>query len=478
MSGKQPPEKPLAVNDFNPYLRGPYRPVSRELDASELPVTGEIPKELSGAYFRNGPNPLIQPEGMHHWFDGDGMIHAVHLDAGQASYCNRYVLSDDHMAERAGTLSKQGIMYPAKADSQPTYYKDTANTDVIVHNGELLALWYVSGQPIRMHPKTLETLRTETFTGKLPKNLSAHSKVDPVTGELVFFDYQLFDPYYSLGVVSADNELTHFTDIEMPGPRLPHDMAITQNYALLMDLPVVLTDSAIKSRRWNIHFDPKLSTRFGVIPRNGQGNEVRWFEFDPCYIYHVINAWEQGDEVVLQACRFVDNGRPLDQRFGPYASMVDVLALRAHIYCWRMNLKTGETSEHQVDDTVSEFPVINLAYTGKANRYGYLATIPDTSTQVFDGLMKFDFDRSYGQTWRFPEHCFGSEPAFAPSIGATQEDQGYLVSIMTNVLDETSSLVILDAQDMAQGPVAEVHLPQRVPLGFHGTWANSHEMAT
>ncbi len=464
------------LNDFNPYLKGPYRPIERELSAAQLPVTGEIPADISGAYFRNGPNPVNPPHGMHHWFDGDGMIHAVHLRGGSASYSNRYVVSPDHQADRDGSLKKTGIMQPASFDGSTTHYKDTANTDVLVHHGELMALWYVSGQPVRLDPHTLETLGVDTFGGKLPKNISAHSKVDPATGELVFFDYQLFEPSYSLGVVSSANELTHFTDIQLPGPRLPHDMAITRNYAVLMDLPVVLTDQALKAKRWNIHFDPALNTRFGVIPRNGDGSQIRWFDFEPCYIYHVINAFEEGDEVVLQACRFLDNGRPLDPRFGPYAGMVDVLALRAHIHCWRMNLETGETREYQVDDTVSEFPVINIAYTGKPSRYGYLATIPDTSTQVFDGIMKYDFQQSVGHSWRFPSNCFGSEPAFAPRINGQSEDDGYVVSIMTNVLDETSSLVILDAGDMAGGPVAQVHLPQRVPLGFHGTWANTSEM--
>ncbi|MEM7704604.1 MAG: carotenoid oxygenase family protein [Pseudomonadota bacterium] len=467
----------LDLNSYNPYLHGPYRPVERELDISELPVTGELPTDFAGAYFRNGPNPLTMPSGMHHWFDGDGMVHGVYLEDGQARYVNRYVVSADFEADRTGHLEKGGIMYPATSDGTPTTYKDTANTDILVHNGELMALWYVSGQPVRLNARTLDTIRTETFAGKLPKNVSAHSKVDPATGEFLFFDYQLFEPRYSFGVVSSDNRLTHFTDIELPGPRLPHDMAITENYAVLMDLPVVLTDKALKAKRWNIHFDPKLNTRFGVLPRNGSGSKIRWFEFDSCYIYHVINAWEEGDEVVMTACRFLDNGRPLDNRFGPYAGMVDVLALRAHVYMWRMNMKTGETREIQLDDTVSEFPVINLGHTGKASRYSYLATIPDTSTQIFDGVMKFDFETKTSETYRFPLNCYGSEPAFAPRKNAGTEDDGYVVSIVTNTVDDTSALLVLDAKDMAAGPVAQVHLPQRVPLGFHGTWANSHEMA-
>ncbi|MEM9529939.1 MAG: carotenoid oxygenase family protein [Pseudomonadota bacterium] len=464
------------LNELNPYLHGPYRPVHREVAAGKLPVTGELPTDVSGAYYRNGPNPRSAPLDLHHWFDGDGMLHAVSLDNGEAEYRNRYVRSADFKADEAGELTKGGIMRPAVADTTPTFYKDTANTDVIIHNGQLLALWYVSGQPVRLDPRTLETVRTETFSGRLPGNVSAHSKVDPATGEFLFFDYQLYEPRYSYGEVSADNELTHFTEIALPGPRLPHDMAITENYAVLMDLPVVLTEGALANHSWNIHFDPKLATRFGVVPRGGSDEDVRWFEFEPCYIYHVVNAWEEGDELVLHCCRFLDNGRPLDHRFGPYAGMVDVLALRAHLYCWRMNLKTGATSEGPVDDAIGEFPTINLDVTGRPSRYAYLATIPDTSTQVFDGIMKYDYERGAASTLKFPANCFGSEPAFAPRVDAAGEDDGYVVTIVSNVLEDTASLWVMDAADLAAGPLAQVHLPQRVPLGFHGTWAKTTQM--
>jgi carotenoid cleavage dioxygenase len=464
------------VNDFNPYIRGPYAPVIKEVTALDLKVTGEIPRDIHGGYYRNGPNPLARPTDMHHWFDSDGMLHGVYFENGKAEYRNRFIRTSDFEADRQGMLNKSGIMHPAIFDNSTTCFKDTANTDIICHNGELMALWYVSGQPVRLDPRTLETLRTETFGGKLPKNVSAHSKVDLNTGEFVFFDYQLYDPFYSFGIVSKNNELTHFTDIELPGPRLPHDMGLTENYAILMDLPVVMTDAAIKNKTWNIHFDPKLNTRFGVIPRNGQGTVIKWFEFSPCYIYHVVNAWEEGDEVVMYACKFVDNGRPLDRRFGPYATMVDVLALRAELACWRMNMKTGATKEYIVDQTISEFPVVNLSYTGRKTRYSYHATIPDTSTQLFDGLIKYDLETGSNETHKFPANCFGSEPAFVPRENPRSEDDGYVVTFITNAVEETSSLLILDAQNITAKPLAEVHIPQRVPLGFHGTWASHAEM--
>ena len=465
------------LNDLNPYLQGAYAPIKEEITATELKVKGEIPRDFAGAYYRNGPNPYADPAGMHHWFDGDGMLHAIHFEDGKAEYRNRYVRSVDFDAERASRLEKGGIFEPATNDGSTTGYKDSANTDVVMHNGELMALWYISGQPVRLDARTLETVRSENFAGSLPKNVSAHSKVDLQTGEFLFFDYALYEPWYSFGVVDKNNNLSHFTQVELPGPRLPHDMAITENYAILMDLPIVFTDKGLQNKVWTIHQDEKLPTRFGVIPRKGEGIETKWFEFPACYIYHVINAWEEGDNVVMYCCKMIENGRDLPKQFGPYAPMVNVLALRAVVTKWTMNMKTGECKEEQLDDEISEFPVVNLGLVGRKTQYSYNASIPDTETQVFDGILKYDLGTGSYVKHRFAEHDFGSEPAFAPRLNAKSEDDGYVITFVTNGETGQSKALILDAQNMSDAPLAEVEIPQRVPLGFHGTWANAAEFA-
>lgn len=465
------------LQSLNPYLLGPFAPIADEIAVADLRVDGEIPKDIDGAYFRNGPNPRVPPKGLHHWFDGDAMLHALYLEGGKASYRNRYVRSRDFCDDERGALKRGGIFSRARDDGGATVYKDTANTDIVCHAGKLTALWYISGRPVRVDPLTLETIGEESFGGRLPGNISAHSKVDPKTGEFVFFDYALYEPWYAYGVASAQNELLHFTQIDLPGPRLPHDMAMTENHVVLMDLPVVFTEAGIREKLWRIHTDPKLPTRFGVLPRRGDGRAVRWFEFDPCYIYHVVNAWEDGDEIVLFCCKYVDNGRPLDPEYGPYAPMVNVLALRAVLTEWRMNLKTGAKKERQVDDAISEFPVINLAYTGRKNRYSYHVAIPDLPTQLFDGLYKYDLSTGKRTKHCFAPNYFGTEPAFAPRDGAKSEDDGYLVTFVANADTGASEALIIDAQDFAGPPLARIHIPQRVPLGFHGTWANRSEMS-
>jgi carotenoid cleavage dioxygenase len=361
-----------------------------------------------------------------------------------------------------------GIFSPSRAVSgRRTVYKDTANTDVIVHNGRLLALWYISGQPVAVDIATLETMGVEDFGGKLPRNVSAHSKTDFATGELVFFDYALYEPKMSFGTVSADNRLVHFQEIDLPGPRLPHDMGLTENYVILHDLPVVFTESAIRNRMWQIHV-ANQPTRFGIVPR--RGGAVTWFEFPTCYIYHVINCWEEGDDVVMAACKMVPNGYAPDAAYGPYAPMVTVLALRAQPFLWRMNLKTGKGTESQLDDALSEFPVVNLDHAGRKTRWSYHVVMDDHVEQRFSALRKYDLSTGRYEQHDFPPGVYGSEPAFAPSSG--REDDGWIVTI-TSSLDGNSEALVIDPGNFTGPPVARIKLPQRVPAGFHATWAKA-----
>jgi carotenoid cleavage dioxygenase len=463
-----------ALNDLNPYLNGLYAPVREEVTARKLDVVGEIPKDLYGAYFRNGPNPLTPPKGMHHWFDGDGMIHGIWFENGEARYANRYIRTPDFEAERCGFEPMPGIFEPARQiGDRRTVYKDTANTDLVFHDGRLLALWYISGQPMAIDASTLDTTGIETFSGALLRNVSAHSKVDPVTGEFVFFDYALYEPKMWVGTASKDRQLTHFQEIALPGPRLPHDMGLTEHYAILHDLPVIFTEQGMKNRMWQIHIADQ-PTRFGVVPR--AGGEPKWFEFPGCYIYHVINAWEEGDDVVMAACKMVPNGYSPDPKaHGAYAPMVQLLALRAQPFIWRMNMKTGRGSEERLDERLSEFPVVNLDYLGRSTKFSYHVVMDDHVEQRYSGLLKYVLTTGDAIAHEFPKGVYGSEPAFAPRVDSRGEDDGYIITFVTD-LGGRSEAHIIDARNFSAPPIARVKLPQRVPAGFHGVWAPGHEI--
>jgi carotenoid cleavage dioxygenase-like enzyme len=482
-------EQPLLVartadtGEANPYLLGVYAPVGTEIDAGDLQVIGEIPKDLNGVYLRNGPNPRFAPEGRYHWFDGDGMIHAVHLENGKARYRNRWIRTKAFEAESAaGKALWTGVMESPQGNPFGNAHglglKDNANTDLIFHRGRVLATWYLCGSPYAVDPLSLETLGAEDFLGTLVGDMMAHPKVDEATGELFWFDYGPCPPYLRYGVISADGEVVNTTEIELPGPRLPHDMAITEHYAVLMDLPLVQDLEAAKLGRHKLHFDRSMPSRFGVMPRYGNGSQIRWFEASPCYIYHVVNAWEDGEEVVLDVCR-VQKPAPRPDAHTPLAKMLSYLRLDAQLHRYRFNLRTGGCREAPLDDDNTEFPTVDARGVGRRNRYSYTVHISPESTLKFDGLVRHDNLAGSKTEYRFGPGRWGSEAPFAPREGASVESaDGYLVTFVQDEREGRSELDIFDAADLAAGPVARVLLPQRVPLGFHATWVRADQLDT
>ncbi|MEO1038584.1 MAG: carotenoid oxygenase family protein [Pseudomonadota bacterium] len=468
----------------NDYLRGLYAPIEAETTADALEVIGEIPADLCGAYLRNGPNPMFAPRSKHHWFDGDGMVHTLAFKDGSASYRSRYVRTPHFEANlAAGREQWPGYMGHPDPNAPPGagsdgWLKDSANTDLIAHNGEVLALWYQAGVPVRIDPRTGETLGPQTFGGALKRQVSAHAKTDPETGELFFFDYNTKPPFMTYHVVSKDGEMINEVEIDVPGPRLPHDMALSARYAILHDLPLFWDPELLQRGVHKVTFYPDMPARFGVLPRYGSTEELRWFEAEPCYLYHVTNTYEDGDWLIMEGCRVTDPCPESQPGSGVYARMKAFLLLKARFHRWKFNLKTGETREEWLDDRNAEFPTINMDVHGQPSRYSYHVTIPThRDTMVFDGLIKYDTRTGASQQMRFAEGWCGSESPFAPRLnGSGAEDDGYLVSFLTHEADGRSEVHILDASDIEAEPVARVKLPVRVPAGFHSTWMSGAEL--
>ncbi|MGH2829541.1 MAG: carotenoid oxygenase family protein [Actinomycetota bacterium] len=466
------------AHEDNPYLAGIYAPVHQEVVAEDLEVVGEIPHDLNGVYIRNGPNPAFAPRGRYHWFDGDGMLHAVRFQNGSASYRNRWIRTRAYGREQeAGGVLWSGIMEPLTANPKDLPMKDSANTDIVYFRNRVLALWYLCGEPYEIHPLTLDTDGAGDWGGTRLCTVSAHAKVDELTGELFFFDYGPRPPYMRYGVVGPAGSITHFQEIALPGPRLPHDMAITQNYAILMDLPLVNDPQAMREGRHKIVFDRGTPARFGVIGRHGRGDQIRWFEASPCYVYHSVNAWEEGDEVVLDVCR-VTRPAPPGEALGPLARMLAYLRLDAQLYRYRFDMRTGATREEYLDDEDVEFPTMNLGLLGKPSRYAYTMRISPNPTFMFDGIVKYDMGKQSSERYPFGEARWGSEAPFAPRPNAVAEDDGYLVSFVHDENTGRSEVVILDAANIAAGPVGRVLLPVRVPLGFHALWVREDQLGS
>ena len=342
----------------HPYLSGPWTPVHEEVSVDELEVIeGEVPADIDGIYLRNTENPIHQPLGRHHPFDGDAMIHQVDIRGGKVSYRNRFIRTHCFEAEQiAGQSLWGGLMDPKGTSKRPGFgahggLKDTGSTDVIVHAGVAYATFYQCGEAWMVDPVSLENL------GKAPwgplDGVSAHPKVDEETGEMMFFNYSVHAPYMHYGVVDRSGKLVHYVPIPLPGPRLPHDMAITKNWSILNDMPLFWDQEALKKDIHAARMHDGVPTRFALIPRHGQPEDIRWFEASPTYVLHWTNAYEAKnkngeDEVVLEGY-FQDKPMPDPlEEFGRYAHMmayVDEHSFQPRMHRWRFNLSTGETSE-------------------------------------------------------------------------------------------------------------------------------------
>ncbi len=471
----EPPDRPSWVDRIeNPYLHGIHAPTVHETTAVALEVEGELPSELYGAYVRNGPNPVHPPANLYHWFDGDGMVHAVHFQEGRASYRSRLVrtagLGDE---QRAGRSVWPGVMGPFDFELPGHYLKDTANTDLVLHDGHLLALWYLCGTPYRLDPVTLDPRGTADFGGRLDTTVSAHPKVDERTGELVWFTLAEFEPpYMTYGVVGEDGKLVHQVPIDLPGPRATHDLTITERFTILHDFPFFHDVEVLRRHRYRVaRFHRELPSRFGVIPRRGGADEVRWFEFEPGYVLHMANAWEEGDWIVMDGCFQPDPSIRRKADEGPLASMLGYLRVRAHLHRWRMNLVTGETREEPLDDLNVEFPLPDTTRYGEKTRYSYHQYIPlDAETVEFHALVKYDHETGRRSRYDYGPGWFASEAPFARRRGAAAEDDGCVVTLMTQAGTWRSECWVFDAREIERGPIARVKLPSRVPTGFHAKW--------
>lgn len=468
MSEREPQNAPAS-----PYLQGLYAPVHDECTARDLETyEGTLPDDLTGSFVRNGANPWLAPKGRYHWFDGDGMVHGIEIGAGKATYRNRYVRTDALAAEReAGEPLWTGILDPDFSNPRGPF-KNTANTDLVFHAGKLLALWWQTGVPYQLSVPELETRGKELFGVDHRPGISAHPKVDALTGEMMFMTFGPKAPYLSYGVVDASGTLTHFTPIHgVPGGRYQHDIAITEHYTLLMDLPMYADPEMLKLGKSRVRFFRDQPARFGLVPRRGVDADVRWFEFSACYIYHTINAWEEGDEVVMIGCRIQDPlvGDPQNPERTQPIPAIGLQRLEPLLWEWRMNLRTGTCKERQLGDQLREFPRMDNRRLGRKSRYSYLPDIAPAPTLLFRGLVKHDHETGSELTYRYPEGTFGGEAVVCPRLGSDGEDDAYLLTFTTSEAGP-SDLYVWSAREFGE-PIAKVRLPQRVPVGYHAYWA-------
>jgi carotenoid cleavage dioxygenase len=381
------------------------------------------------------------------------MVHGIRLRDGQAEwYRNRWVRNP----EVSRALGEE----PKPSDWPADHSSFAANTNVIGHAGRTFAIVEAGAPPVELS-YDLDTIKMSNLNGTLPHAFSAHPKADPVTGELHVMTY-----WWGWGnqvqylVVDASGEVRRSVDIQVQGGPMIHDIAFTEKYVLVMDLPCVFNlDAAMAGAGLPYFWDPDYDARIGLLPREGSSADVKWVSIDPCYIFHPMNAYDDGDEVVLDAAR---HPKMFDrERRGPSEGSPTLDR-------WRLNPITGKVSTSKISDRPQEFPRINESLNGLPYRYGYSAGVGTQFAQ--DTLIKVDHTTG-AVTARTDQPRYGyGEPVFIAREGSRSEDDGWVMALRHDTTTDTSDLAVFDAQGLDADPIAVVHLPVRVPNGFHGNW--------
>lgn len=436
----------------NPFLSGLHVPLAEESTIDALQVIGTIPQGLDGSYMRIGPNPMEPNHDNYHWFTGDGMIHGLNIERGQALwYRNRWIRSES-ISRRLGEDRVKGPRHPMT---------DTVNTNVIGFAGRTLAVVEAGSNPVELGDR-LETLRFTDFEGTLNGSFTAHPHVDPLTGELHGICYDIARPDSVRYVVVATTGKVK-REVEIPvehGPMM-HDSSITQRYAVILDLPVTFSrETAMEGHPFPYRWNDAHQARVGLLPRGGRAEEIVWCAVDPCFVFHVINSFDEPDgTVVLDVV--VHDKMFSRSRAGPDAQ-------KGGLERWIVDPVAKKVRRKLIDPTPQEFPRQDERRFSLPYRYGY--TMALTGPFLGAALLKHDMKTGERLIHDFGPGRHPGEFVFVPAHAEAEEDEGWLIGLVIDAAADTTELVILDARNFGGEPQAIVRIPHRIPPGFHGNW--------
>ncbi len=457
----------------HPQLTGNFAPIRMECDVPDAIIRGDLPDDLNVTYFRNGPDPQFPPRGRHHWFGGDGMLHRFHIQNGRVSYSNRWMRTVKWKLEHEAGESLFSAFNPMENDERVAGVETDglANTNVVWHGGKLLALEEAHA-PFAVDPDTLESLGAWTFDGALTGPMTAHPKMDPKTGEMLFFGYMADEPFgagLSYQVVNAEGRLTRSEQFQAPFASMMHDFITTDEHVIFPVFP--LTGSLERAMQGQPAFawEPDKGTHIGVMPRNGSVEDMRWFETDPCYVFHPLNAYTDGNRIIAHVMQFEE--APLFPHLD--GSPPDPEKANARLCEWVIDLGDNSNSVKRtyLDDITGEFPRLDERFAGLAYRHGYYAASTAGDGGLgFDAVVHHDLEKGDKSLYTLPEGDRTGEPVFVPTSQDAPEGEGYLLSTIYRAVENRSDLAVFDAENVADGPIACAELPHRVPHGFHGNW--------
>lgn len=448
-----------------PSLQGVFEPWMNEGEIYELVVTGEIPTDLRGTFFRNGPNPQHVLNERHHLFDGDGMIHAFEFMDKRIRYYNKWVRTERFELEReSGRSLFGGMVNRWKDPSVQDRSGNVANTNVIWHGGKLLAL-FEAGFPIEINPENLETIGPWNFDGKLDRAMTAHPKIDPKTGDLLFYS-NVFGVSRELVFFRANStgEIIETRKIPTPYHSMIHDFAITENYIIFSLFPLTISMERAAKGLSPIAWESELGARFGLVPRDGS-LEVKWIKTESCFAFHFMNAYEENEKVILDA--IVADTIPDDAT--PFQGQEDDFPTR--LIRWTLDPLNLVVEKEVVDSTRGEMPRMDERFCGQKYQHGFFAgKLNDSgSSETWNAIVHIDYKTKNKRIFTVPDNDVVNEAIFVPKAGS-HEGEGYLLSLVYRSQENRSDLLVLDSTKIDHGPIATIEIPHRVPFGFHGCW--------
>ena len=444
----------------HPFLTGPHEPMTAEVTIEALRVTGQIPAALDGRYIRIGPNPMNPNPANHHWFIGDGMVHGVRIKDSQVLwYKNRWL--------RSNAVSAALHETPAPGIRNPR--ADTANTNVLGHAGKIWGLVEAGAKPVELGPD-LETIAHNPFEATLQGSFSAHPHLDPETGEMHAICYEGEDQNIIRHVVvGVDGKVRREEPIRVKHGPMIHDCMITKNYVIILDLPVTFSMKLLLAgHAFPYAWNPGHEARVGLLPREGTNADVIWCSVEPCAVFHPANAFETADgNVIMDVCAH-------DTMFA--TSRVGPDSKNCAFERWSINIAGHSVDRIVIDAESQEFPRSDERFIGKPYRYAFTTALPKDhlfASGADTRLFKQDLDSGNREVHDFGPERHPGEFVFVPRSDDAAEGDGWLMGYVINMADDTTDFVILDALDFTAPPVASVHIPHRIPPGFHGNWIDA-----
>ncbi len=500
--------RPRRASLPNPYLEGNFAPLGAEHDAPSLDVIqGAFPRDLRGAHYRMSPAPKFRPldPTLYHWFDGDGMIDAFHIEEGHVSHHNRWVRTAKLAREEAAghalfggirdlaastplegwfamgftpadlaRMMVGGLLGRGPTDEQLRRVlpvMDRSNTSIAMMAGRLLSLVEGSGAH-EIDPRSLATLGRFDFGGSLDVlkgGMVAHPKIEHATSTIFTFGYWGARGGLTYHVFGADGARRLSRDIETPYPAMMHDFSVTETRAVFYHLPAVFHMDDLKDPN-TVRWEPSRGARIGVVSRDDAAAPVRWYEIAPCFVFHPMNAFDDGEAVVLDLVKY-----PRLPLFDPGGENPNAFADEypsGRLVRVRLDLATGHTTETVLEELPCEFPVVDPRWATRRHRHGWFAAREGAASGqgIMNTIGHVDFETGKITHRVLGPSTFTNEALFVPRTADAEEGDGYLLTTVHHADQGVSDLLLLDARNIEAEPIATARTRHRVPYGFHGTW--------